>query len=201
MYDNNILYLYNVENYKKDYKDSDVIIYHGTNINEELKKVSNYIIPSTSFFEDNLIFSNLLGYSQSTNIALSTITTQFFSISELYLNLNNELYKVLSKKMKEKADLFPIIKSSINSSNLNNNIFTKIYPYSQVHYYYNNIIYEILDNNKQSFSRSLRSEFIEDYYKVNNMTLNSETLQKSSILVNNMKNNFFKNLRIYEYVL
>jgi NADH dehydrogenase (ubiquinone) Fe-S protein 1 len=197
---NNILYLYNIENKKKEFEESKVIIYHGTNINEELKKISHYILPSTSFFEENLLFTNLLGYSQNTNIAVSTLPTQFFSINELFLNLNNELFKLLTK-IKTNNNIFSIIKSSITSNNLNILFFNKIYPYSKVNYYFNNFKFET--NYKQNIYNkySINSEFMEDYYKVNNIILNSETLQKSSILINSNKSNFFKNLRVYEYIL
>jgi NADH dehydrogenase (ubiquinone) Fe-S protein 1 len=198
---NSILYLYNVENVKKCYYNNNIIIYHGTNINVELEKISNYLLPASSFLENKLFFSNLLGYSQYTNIAISTIPNQLFNIADLYLNLNNEFFKLLSKNLKINNKLFNLIKSSIRSNNLLNSFYRDIYPYYKVNSYFQSYKFDqyIYTNNYYNYSFS--SEFINDYYKMDNVSLNSETLQKTSILVNNMKSNFFKNLKAYEYIL
>jgi hypothetical protein len=198
-----IYYLYNIENFNTNYKDSLEVIYHGTNINEELKKVSTFILPSSSIFENKLLFSNLLGFSQNTNISISAIPNQFFSISELFLNLNNDLFKLLFKLInKENNNLLGIISSVIKCNNLiKNDIFINIYPYYNVNNYFNSKLFNFNFNNNLILNYNFIFDFLEDYYKTDNISLNSDTLNKSSLLINNQKNNFFKNLITYQYVL
>jgi NADH dehydrogenase (ubiquinone) Fe-S protein 1 len=198
---NKVLYLYNVENFNKNYSNNNTIIYHGTNINEELKKITNYIIPSSSFFENRFSFSNLLGYSQYTNIVISVIPNQFFSIDDLFLNLNNEFFKSLSKNSIQVKKVTKIIESSIHSNNLLSSLYKDLYPYYKVSSYFKTYDFKINYIYNNYYENKLFSEFIEDSYKMDNISLNSETLQKTSILVNNMKSNFFKNLKKYEYIL
>jgi NADH dehydrogenase (ubiquinone) Fe-S protein 1 len=198
---NNFFYLYNVEDIKKEYQSADSVFFHGTNVNEEIKKISNYILPSSSFFEEKLLFSNLLGHSQYTNIVVSAIPNQFFSINELFLNLNNDFFKLLSIKMKGNKESLAFIKSSIFVNKILNSYFHELYPYYRVTSYFNLNKYNINYKFSKYFIHNFNNEFIEDYYKTDNITLNSETLQKTSLLVNGMKSNFFKNLKIYEYIL
>jgi NADH dehydrogenase (ubiquinone) Fe-S protein 1 len=204
-YFGSVLYMYNMEYSKEseeNYKQASTVIYHGTNIDEKIKKISSFIIPSTSFFEEKLFFSNMLGYSQYTNISVSSIPTQFFSIKELFLNFNNDLYKILSK-FKDNKNILNLFFSSINCELLigKNNIFIDIYPYINVGSFFKNINLSVSYSHLNYINYNFKSENIEDYYKTDNLILNSETLQKSSIIISNSKNNFMKNLKNYEYIL
>mgnify|MGYP006148494463 FL=1 len=44
-------------------------------------------------------------------------------------------------------------------------------------------------------------ELLDDYYKTDNVSIHSDTLSKSALLINNNKNNFNKNLMKYEYLI
>jgi NADH dehydrogenase (ubiquinone) Fe-S protein 1 len=198
-----IYYLYNTETFNNRYKNSLELIYHGTNINEEIKKISTFILPSTSIFENKLLFSNLLGFSQNTNISVSSIPNQFFSISELFLNLNNDLFKLIFKLVnKENSNLVHVITSVMRCNNLiKNNGFIDIYPYYNINNYFDSKLFTLNFNENVILNYKFMSEFLDDYYKTDNVSLNSDTLYKSSLLINNQKNNFFKNLLVYQYVL
>lgn len=197
-----INYLYNAENSNIDFSNSLEVIYHGTNINEELKRVSTFILPSSSIYENKLIFSNSLGFSQKTNISVSSIKNQLFSISELFLNLNNELFKSLFKLTDKKNNyLTNIIISVVKCNSLINNSFKLFFPYYKVNSYFNSRTLNIRFNYISNIIYTNNVELLDDYYKTDNVSIHSDTLSKSALLINNNKNNFNKNLMKYEYLI
>jgi NADH dehydrogenase (ubiquinone) Fe-S protein 1 len=203
---NKIYYLYNKELdiHNKDkqllnYSNADELIFHGTNINEEIKKYTTFLIPSTSFFESKLLFSNNLGYVQSTSQAIS-LTNNFYSVFSLFLNIDKYLlsYDELLKNIPTKY----LFVASIYIQKLYNSKFNIFFPLYNVHSYFKIVDIDVKNLNKNhKISYNYYSDYIIDYYKTDNVSIYSETLQKCSLLLQQSKNNFFKNFTKYEYIL
>ncbi len=199
-FNTDICYLYNMEYNKNNiqleiYKNSKELIYHGTNITEEIKKYTTFLIPSTSFFENSLSFSNCLGYGQTTNKVLTPLNN-YFSTFDLIENLSNN------------KDIPSLSIASFYTLKLLNYKFNKLYPYlisdrGIISKKYNNLlnknqILNIVQSNTNSNYNNITNI---NYYKTDNVTLNSEILQKCSLLYINNQNNFFKNTTLFEYIL
>jgi len=189
--DSKIYYLYNVEKLKNNYKNSVELIYHGTNISDEFKKIATFILPSTSIYEEKLIFSNMLGFTQTTNASLTYNSLSFINIEFLFLNLKETINKLMISKQKSNNLLY----------NINLNYFNDFYPYIKTNNYFISKIFFLDFDSKLLFNYKFNSEFIYNYYSTDNISFYSYTLQKCSLIVNEKKNNFFKNLIIYEYII
>lgn len=178
-----IMYLYNTEynneSQLSNYAKAKELIFHGTNISEEIKQYVTVLIPSTSFFEVNSTFSNCIGIGQSTNQVITKINN-YYSVSDLLLQICN------SQMIKDHGNISFAGLYALTSYSTQ---FQKVYPYSIIDYFlhigkYNHLSFRnvnvlpILNNNK-------------DYYKTDNVTLNSDTLQKCSLLLSKQNNNFF----------
>ncbi len=203
---NKIFYLYNKELDMNNanlqllnYSNSDELIYHGTNINESIKKYTTFLIPSTSFFETQSFFSNTLGFVQSTSQVIS-LTNNFYSISSLFLNLDRYLlsYDSLFKNISTEYIFF----ASVYIQKLYNFKFNIFFPLHNVNSFFEsfNININYIENTNY-IDNSLYLNYVIDYYKTDNVSIYSETLQKCSLLLNQSKNNFFKNLIEFEYIM
>jgi len=198
--DIDICYLYNMEYNKNNiqlerYKKTKELIYHGTNITEEIKKYTTFLIPGTSFFENNLSFSNCLGYGQTTNKILTPLNS-YFSIFDLV------------KEFTSSKDIPSISIASFYTLKLLDYKFPKLYPYlildkGVMSKKYNNLLNEtqIFNKIQSNINTSYNNVTSVNYYKTDNVTLNSEILQKCSLLYINNQNNFFKNTTLFEYIL
>ena len=127
-YNNNadIIYLYNTE-YSNSlqleaYSSAKDLIYHGTNISEEIKQYVTVLIPATSFFEVTGSFSSCIGIGQNSNQVVTKINN-YYSVADLLLHTCNiKEYGTISF-----ASLYAI--SSYSTQ------FQKIYPYSMIDYF------------------------------------------------------------------
>lgn len=207
LYENKIFYLYNKEldifnknTQLSNYSNADILIYHGTNINESIKKYTHFLIPSTSFFETELLFSNSLGYVQSTSEVLS-LTENFYSISSLFLNFDKFLNSY--KNIFENISTEYLYLASLYANKLYNLKFGVFFPLHNINTFFSgfdiNKLYNV--NNITYLHNDSGVDYIFNYYKTDNVTLYSETLQKCSLLLQQSKNNFSKQIIEYEYVL
>lgn len=174
-----IIYLYNTEYLNKsqlvDYSAAKELVYHGTNISEEIKQYVTVLIPSTSFFEVNSCFSSCIGIGQQSSQVVTKISN-YNSVYDLLLHTCNlKEYGSVSF-----AGLYAI--SSFSTQ------FEKIYPYSRIDYFLQNCKYVIGGYN--TINTNVVSNNI-DYYKTDNVTLNSDTLQKCSLILSKHSSNFF----------
>ena len=67
--------------------------------------------------------------------------------------------------------------------------FTKLYPYSMIDYFVHIGKYNYLNVQSDNVLPIISNN--KDYYKTDNVTLNSDTLQKCSFLLSKQSNNFF----------
>jgi len=175
-----IMYLYNTEynseSQLSNYAKAKELIFHGTNISEEVKQYVTVLIPSTSFFEVNSTFSNCIGIGQSTNQVITKINN-YYSVSDLLLQICNvKDYGNISF-----AGLYALTSYSTQ--------FKKVYPYSIIDYFLHIGKYNHLNFRNINVLPTINSN--KDYYKTDNVTLNSDTLQKCSLLLSKQNNNFF----------
>lgn len=173
-----IIYLYNTE-YKNesqlnDYSIAKELVFHGTNISEEIKKYVTVLIPATSFFEVNSCFSSCIGIGQNSNQVVTKISN-YYSVYDLLLHTCSiKEYGTISF-----AGLYSI------SSFLTQ--FKIIYPYSRIDYFLQIGKYNIGIINTMC---NIHINDSIDYYKTDNVTLNSDTLQKCSLILSKQNNNF-----------
>lgn len=175
-----VMYLFNTEYNDKSqlnsYAKSKELIYHGTNISEEIRQYVTVLIPATSFFETSSTFSNCIGIGQSTSQVVTKINS-FYSVSDLLLQICN---------IKNFANISFAGLYAITSFNTQ---FRKIYPYSMMDYFIHIGKYSNVTFSNTNVLPSINSS--KDYYKTDNVTLNSDTLQKCSLLLSKQSNNFF----------
>lgn len=175
-----VMYLFNTEyndiSQLNSYAKSKELIYHGTNISEEIRQYVTVLIPATSFFETSSTFSNCIGIGQSTSQVVTKINS-FYSVSDLLLQICN---------IKNFANISFAGLYAITSFNTQ---FRKIYPYSMMDYFIHIGKYSNITFNNTNILPSVNNS--KDYYKTDNVTLNSDTLQKCSLLLSKQSNNFF----------
>jgi len=175
-----VMYLFNTEynniSQLNSYAKSKELIYHGTNISEEIRQYVTVLIPATSFFETSSTFSNCIGIGQSTSQVVTKINS-FYSVSDLLLQICN---------IKNFANISFAGLYAITSFNTQ---FRKIYPYSMMDYFIHIGKYSNVTFNNTNILPSVHNS--KDYYKTDNVTLNSDTLQKCSLLLSKQSNNFF----------
>lgn len=175
-----VMYLFNTEynniSQLNNYAKSRELIYHGTNISEEIRQYVTVLIPATSFFETSSTFSNCIGIGQSTSQVVTKINS-FYSVSDLLLQICN---------IKNFANISFAGLYAITSFNTQ---FRKIYPYSMMDYFIHIGKYSNVTFNNTNILPSINNS--KDYYKTDNVTLNSDTLQKCSLLLSKQSNNFF----------
>lgn len=175
-----VMYLFNTEynniSQLNSYAKSKELIYHGTNISEEIRQYVTVLIPATSFFETSSTFSNCIGIGQSTSQVVTKINS-FYSVSDLLLQICN---------IKNFANISFAGLYAITSFNTQ---FRKIYPYSMMDYFIHIGKYSNVTFNNINILPSVHNS--KDYYKTDNVTLNSDTLQKCSLLLSKQSNNFF----------
>jgi NADH dehydrogenase (ubiquinone) Fe-S protein 1 len=175
-----VMYLFNTEynniSQLNSYAKSKELIYHGTNISEEIRQYVTVLIPATSFFETSSTFSNCIGIGQSTSQVVTKINS-FYSVSDLLLQICN---------IKNFANISFAGLYAITSFNTQ---FRKIYPYSMMDYFIHIGKYSNVTFNNTNILPSVNNS--KDYYKTDNVTLNSDTLQKCSLLLSKQSNNFF----------
>jgi hypothetical protein len=153
------------------------LIFHGTNISEEIKKYISVLIPSTSFFETNASFSNCIGISQNSNKVLTKLNN-FYSVSDL-ISFTCNLSNIPQVSF---AGLYTQISY--------NNRFEKVYPYAIIDYFLHIGKYDHIHIVNTFFTVNNFVSNNVNYYKTDNVTLNSDTLQKCSLLLLNNNNNF-----------
>lgn len=175
-----VMYLFNTEynniSQLNNYAKSRELIYHGTNISEEIRQYVTVLIPATSFFETSSTFSNCIGIGQSTSQVVTKINS-FYSVSDLLLQICN---------IKNFANISFAGLYAITSFNTQ---FRKTYPYSMMDYFIHIGKYSNVTFNNTNILPSINNS--KDYYKTDNVTLNSDTLQKCSLLLSKQSNNFF----------
>jgi NADH dehydrogenase (ubiquinone) Fe-S protein 1 len=176
-----IIYLYNTEYLNNSqllrYMKTKELIFHGTNISEEIKKYISVLIPSTSFFETNASFSNCIGISQNSNKVLTKLNN-FYSVSDL-ISFTCNLSNIPQVSF---AGLYTQISY--------NNRFEKVYPYAIIDYFLHIGKYDHIHIVNTFFTVNNFVSNNVNYYKTDNVTLNSDTLQKCSLLLLNNNNNF-----------
>ena len=178
-----IMYLYNTEynnvSQLSSYSKTKELIFHGTNISEEIKQYVTVLIPSTSFFEVSSTFSNCIGIGQSTNQVVTKINN-YYSVYDLLLQVCN----IKDFGSVSFAGLYSITSYSTQ--------FKKVYPYAIIDYFLHIGKYNHLNfSNTNILPISNLNEIGKDYYKTDNVTLNSDTLQKCSLLLSKQNSNFF----------
>jgi NADH dehydrogenase (ubiquinone) Fe-S protein 1 len=185
-----IYYLYNTENNDEvNYDNYYEIIYHGTHIDEKIKKFCTFLIPSFSFFEENLLFTNILGYTQHTSQVISSSINIYniFNLLTILLNhINNNYFKSIYIYINQLKEMF----------------FYNIYPYNKINYFFYSLFtnYKFLNIYTYIYlSYNFNLCYINEYYKTDNISLNSETLQKCSLLLS--YNNFDKNLLRFDSIV
>ena len=174
-----IIYLYNAEYVNEsqlvNYSTSKELIYHGTNISEEIKQYVTVLIPATSFFEVNSCFSSCIGIGQSSSKVVTKISN-YYSVYDLLL---------YTCSIKENG---PVSFAGLYAISSFITQFEIIYPYSRIDYFLQNGKYNV--GNLDTLSNNIVNNNI-DYYKTDNITLNSDTLQKCSLILSKQKSNFF----------